>query len=69
MKLERSVCKGCGAAIIWVTSPNGSPMPLDAKAPTYARADSETDRVVRSNALVTHFATCRDADKFSKGKR
>ena len=64
--LRRSKCK-CGKTIIWGQDEDtGAKIPLDAVAPTYRRVDPTSDRIVRANALVSHFATCSHANEFSK---
>lgn len=64
-----SKCKGCGKPITWGIDPEGKRIPLDPSAPVYAYA-SETQQCERTGlALVSHFATCPDANKFSKENR
>ena len=50
-------CRSCGAAIVWAKSAKGKNMPLDAAS-----------KVWRDGAywLVSHFATCPEADSFRK---
>lgn len=70
---KRARCYGCGAEILWVTSPLGKPLPLDAGSVVYEL----TDRIhegrpvvrIRRHAWVSHFRTCPKASQFSGGKK
>ncbi len=62
----------CGHTIIWATDEKGTKHPLDAVAPVYEHVSNDGNNVTvrrRSMAWVSHFATCRLANKFSKGKK
>lgn len=68
------VCR-CGRQIVFGKTPEGKFIPLDTTAPVYVdvtppqEAESGTMKVDRNtNAYVSHFATCRYADEFSKRK-
>ena len=72
MILDMAKCKGCGAEIVWAES-NGSPIPLDPKPPVYRveegiRGNTAT-RTELGTYLVSHFATCREANRFSASKK
>ena len=66
-----SVCRSCGAEIIWATTPAGKPMPLDPERVPGGNIDVEvvngdwTARVVPSDVHterhVTHFVSCPQA--------
>jgi hypothetical protein len=63
-----SCCKSCGAEIVWVVTPAGKSMPLDAKAQTVwvlepegATAGSPKAKPVQARG--SHFATCPNADE------
>ena len=68
-----SVCRGCGKKIVWVEDNNGKKIPLDPVAPVYqidiaaaALAPGCTKIATRrKDCMVSHFATCPDANKFS----
>ena len=68
-------CKGCGKKIIWGVTPEGKKIPLDPSPPVYAvevGAVLHTDgQFVRraSGFHVSHFATCPNANDFSKGRK
>lgn len=66
-------CRGprCGAPIFYVSSPNGRPMPVDAKEVTIAVLDPETPRapVKLVKGHVPHHITCPDAAAFRKEGR
>lgn len=72
----------CGADIVFarITKRDGAPghVPVDAKAPVYrVLIDVDTDDATAERApftntefyAVSHFATCPNADRFSKGKK
>lgn len=68
--MTEAFCKGCGAPIIWVVTPAGKTMPLDAEPvkgawfidSTGSQKGSPTahPKVVR----LSHFATCPRANDF-----
>ncbi len=68
-----SECKGCGKKIIWGQTAEGKKIPLDAVAPVYNvivgnSGDERLEHIVRAeSAYVSHFATCPDDNRFSKG--
>jgi len=65
-----SFCKGCGKPTWWGVTTDGKKIPLDARAPVYRAVEGQmiNDGVVierTSDSLVSHFATCREANQFS----
>lgn len=69
-----SACRGCGKKIIWGTTMEGKKIPLDPTPPTYAAAEGEEIHsdgqfIGRSKAMVSHFATCPNANDFSGSKK
>lgn len=73
-----SKCKGCDAEIVWGIDEKGTRVPLDPRPPVYELL--KFDPVVQAYAVerdggerprhyVSHFATCPDANKFSKAKK
>lgn len=50
-----SLCRGCGAPILWVLTPAGRKMPVD---------PPDED----GTPTVSHFSTCPDASRFRKAK-
>lgn len=68
-------CKGCGKKIVWakITTRDGAPgvIPLDASAPCYTlkMVNGEMRGEREYMAFVSHFATCSQANKFSKGAK
>jgi len=65
-------CKGCGREIIWVEHKNPvtqeiKKVPLDPRAPTYRR--NEAGQWIRSDAYVSHFSTCSQANQFSNSSK
>lgn len=70
-------CRGCGAKIVWGRDAKGTLIPLDPKPPTYVKQErlletagaSNAIEVARSDAMVSHFATCPNANQFSKGRK
>ena len=65
-------CRSCGAEIIWIKTPEGKSMPLDAKPEkrwVENVADGHgVDYWGLEDTYVSHFATCPDAAKFRKPK-
>lgn len=69
----------CGREIYWITytDKNGQQksVPLDAVAPVWMRVHDPDERrdfwhkVEERQAMVSHFATCKDADRFSGSSR
>ncbi len=63
-------CKGCGRTIVWGVDGKGTRIPLDPRAPVYRMTGEFAGDMAHVNrdtmALVTHFATCPQADRFSK---
>lgn len=57
-----SVCRGCGAGIVWLTTKTGKAMPVNSASvlPT----DTTFDRARH----VSHFATCPAANRFRKAR-
>lgn len=72
-----SSCRTCGADIIWVETPSGRSMPLDAQPTEIGNieinGDSirfvKRDRNATTPRYVSHFSTCPDAAKHRKKKR
>lgn len=67
------LCRGCGKPIVWAVTPKGKPIPLDPRAPVYTVAivkgeqqcSRATDPELRWALMVSHFATCPNANDFS----
>ena len=69
-----AICRGCGAPIVWAVLENGTKVPLDPKPPVYhtgtLRPDGGVNATRDREALVSHFATCPQANQFSgKGRK
>ncbi len=77
-----SKCKGCGKRIVWGETPEGKKIPLDPSAPVYSIDVGENSGEMRvwdglgvrpverrRGFMVSHFATCPDANRFSGSKR
>lgn len=65
-------CLKCGVPIVIARQPDGTPIPLDLRAPVYRYdVDLAGERVATrdAGAYVTHFATCTDPTHFSKRGR
>ncbi len=63
-----SLCKSCGADIVWIVTPAGKAMPLDAKATTMWLVDGEgaqqgSPRAKPVQVRQSHFATCPHAEE------
>lgn len=78
-----SICKGCGAKIIWIETKSGNKMPCDPEPLSWDDVDEGTllvgeDGSVRRSVginrdndmawYVSHFATCSKADEFRSKK-
>lgn len=68
--MTTSECK-CGAAIVWIVTPAGKNMPLDAKAVTMWIVDAEgaqggSLKAKPVQVRASHFASCEYADEFRK---
>ncbi len=71
--LKTSACRGCGKPIIWAVTEEGKKIPLDPRPPVYLMQIVLKDDIATGvNAVrderyaVSHFATCPDANRFSK---
>jgi len=65
--MKTSLCKGCGAAIIWIKTAKGKNMPVNAKAsPVYQINDQEETFQVMAH--IPHWITCPQRDEFKKGR-
>ena len=54
-------CKSCGREIVWLKTKNGKNMPVNAD--TIQEKETVYDHKI---GHISHFSTCRDADKFRK---
>jgi hypothetical protein len=69
--MKTAKCKGCGRKIVWGVTREGKKIPLDAVAPVYM-VSTDTEDVEGSamadrarGFMVSHFATCPEAARFS----
>lgn len=72
--MMQSRCRSCGAPIVWVVTPNGNSMPLDAKTVTLWQIEPEgaqegSPRARPVQVRASHFASCPQADAWRKGGR
>lgn len=68
----RRSCRGCGKPLIFARdSESGKIVPLDPVPPTWRLEKDLTGEevAVRSDALVSHFSTCPNANDFSAGRK
>jgi hypothetical protein len=67
-----SACRTCGREIVWKTTQHGKKVPLDPKALVFSVvgdiAVKPTPGVAGETFMVSHFATCPDANEWSKNK-
>lgn len=66
--MTTSQCKSCGAPIVWIVTPAGKNMPLDAKTETLWLLDAEgaqegSPRAKPVQARRSHFSSCPNADQ------
>lgn len=71
---EPAKCRGCGKLVVWVqiTKADGNKgmIPLDPAAQVYEVDPANPTTGERTKtAMVSHFATCPDANSFSGNKR
>ena len=71
-----SACRGCGKEIIWGKTEDGKKIPLDPVPPVYRffvtmEEDLQDNAVERAgrNYMVSHFATCKNANDFSASRK
>lgn len=74
--MHESECKSCGAAIIWVESPAGKTMPVNAQAVVgYALIEDAEQPGMKprlsklSMMHISHFVTCPAAFAYREAKR
>ena len=70
LELKTQKCKACNTEMIWALTPKGKRIPLDSKSQVYRLVkglDGETRAERDPGAFVSHFQTCPDANRFSKG--
>lgn len=51
-----SVCRSCGAAIVWLETKSGKKMPVDAE--TASQGDTQFEA---ASGHISHFSTCPNA--------
>lgn len=74
-----ATCRGCGKPIVWGVTADGKKIPLDPRAPVYEvpsitpttfGTEGERIGITRNlSAMVSHFATCPQANQFSGSKK
>ncbi len=72
-ELKTSTCKAapvCTVPVIFATGPNGHVV-LDARAPVYRLVERDGALIAEraTDCFVTHFATCKDPNRFSRSKK
>lgn len=60
---EQALCSGCQQAIIWLTTKNGRPSPVDPRQLRVISADG-----AYHTGYESHFASCPKAARFRKKK-
>lgn len=72
-------CRSCGRAIIWVTTPDGKTMPVDARPTPIYVLRNEDERVqayrvveqypslAAERLYISHFASCPNSGSHSRG--
>lgn len=63
---EARACRACGKELLFAEGPNGKAIPLDLSAPVYRVLPNGTC-ARETGCYVTHFASCPEASRFSKG--
>lgn len=54
-------CKGCGAEIVWIKTPNGKMMPCNAEKTTIVTVEGQT-----ITGHIPHWATCPKSKTFKE---
>jgi hypothetical protein len=73
--MRTTPCEGCGKPMVWAYIVKdgvrtGKRVPLDPRPVVYRLVggfdalDYEAQAITQADGMVTHFATCRDANKF-----
>ena len=67
-----SKCNGCGEEIMWLKTKNGKNIPVN--IPNFDDGESAHEAVTTAiefnpDYMVSHFATCKYANKFRKGDK
>lgn len=60
--MATSICKSCGASIIWLETFQGKKMPVDAKPEKRVVINARTGLAHVLDAYMPHWATCPKAD-------
>ena len=70
-------CRGCGAPIVWISTPGGKSMPCNADQVLYRARAGAPGKIVTPNGevlscatgvgYIPHFATCPQAGKLRRG--
>jgi len=71
-KANRSKCRGCGKTILWIETDEGKKVPLDPSPPVYVVKSTKHGNAYGYRfrlAMVSHFATCPNANEFSASGR
>ncbi len=61
-------CRACGAPIVFVPTPTGHSVPLDA-TPEKRFVIGEDNIARQVDTYISHFATCPEAARFRKPKK
>ena len=66
-----SPCRGCGKPIVWGLTNDNKKIPLDPAPPVYSIVthNGQSEAVRTTLAMVSHFATCPNANDFSASKK
>ena len=68
-----TLCRSCGREIVWAKTEHGKAVPLDPKALVFSVAKDDRGELIAVRPtrlsgelfMVSHFATCPDANKWS----
>lgn len=61
-KADTAKCRGCGAAVVWMTTTKGNIMPV------YADTVKPGEKIFDPARHRSHFSTCQKASQFRKDK-
>lgn len=74
--MSTSVCRGCGKEIVWAETNHGKKIPLDPKALVFSVLPQGSGLIavkpsggpIGERFMVSHWATCPNANDFHKPK-
>ena len=66
--VERALCRGCHAPIVWATTKAGKSVPLNPGWTVVARETINEFELIDVPNEASHFATCEQREQFKRRK-